>query len=120
MSYTRWSTDINNVLPWEEYIAMLKDSQDLDSLRQEQIKRGAEWSDWYIYWHCESRDTKDTQLLAIWQAKGTTPVLDYETVKDLFERDAWEETFENVTQRDHLTACVKSWLQDVEEEYPES
>lgn len=74
MSYTRWSTDINNVLPWEEYIAMLKDSQDLDSLRQEQIKRGAEWSDWYIYWHCESRDTKDTQLLAIWQAKGTTPV----------------------------------------------
>ena len=57
MSYCRWSTDIKNVIPFEEEMSLMSEGKSFGDIMELRIKKGGEISDWYIFWHCNSGDT---------------------------------------------------------------
>lgn len=125
MSYVRWSSVIGSDYSFEE---MIKDIQEGALCTRDMTKRqletpGSYKSKWYIFWHCGYTETetnnREDQLLAIWlQGEQVTPVLEYDVVKEMYERDAWHELpFSEVPQKEVLLDCVKSWLDDVDEAY---
>lgn len=126
MSYCRWSTDIKNVVPASELLFLIKHGvpDAYGFMKKLEQKRRAETSDWYIFWHTNGSDdpgqTRDDQLLSLWHVGDqSNPTWSYDQVKAVYENDAWEEYLEVVTQRAFMISCVKAWLEDVEEEYPE-
>lgn len=132
MSYVRWSS------VWPDPFDTIQEKidscyRDGEYQGWEEVLRAAqscnpecEISDWYIFWHCgasddPSQETRKDQLLAMWQAgHDHTPVLPYDTVRYMYQKDHWEMLgYDDLTQKDLLRHCVARWLCDVEEEYHE-
>lgn len=78
-------------------------------------------SDWYIFWHSMSdndSNKREDQHLAMWNCRELiTPVVDYTTVKEMFENDDWSLLgYKTITQKELLVDCVNKWLNDVEKQ----
>ncbi len=120
MSYVRWSSIVNCELTNEEYIALM--GQGLEASEKwckENKTPDAEISDWYIFWHSMGGDEsnkREDQYLAMWNCREEgTPVLDYNTVKTMLEKDDWSSLgYETLTQKHVLVDCVKRWIRNVE------
>ncbi len=124
MSYCRWSTDVKNTVPWDEFMAMVNDKSKpyhWIHLKELQVSRGAEWSDWYMYRHCESGDQLGDQILAIWKqgggAKNDGGLFDYGMIKGMYDSDNWSAVSSEITQKEFFLGCIKEWLDEVEEGY---
>lgn len=78
-------------------------------------------SPWYIYWDCQSGETRDSQILAVWSnAIDEHPYYDYPTLRDIANRGAWSEIAghaESGNPFDVLAECVKEWLAEVESDF---
>lgn len=119
MSYTRWSTEITGFMSFENQLDLMRRGYSWTDTFEVQKEMG-EISDWYIFWHCDSGDTVDDQVLSLWHTCCDTKNYDYLTVKQMYEDDDFGEDLEEVmTQREHMRACVRDWLDGVEEDYPE-
>ena len=127
MSYARWSSiiDVEN-LSKEEWVNLHTSEwsleEQLDWCRQNKNPE-AYLSEWYIFWHSDSDAEGDAedQYLALWKThESLIPVVDYDSVKAMLEKDDWSALgFETITQKDLLVGCAKQWIQDVQEEYTE-
>lgn len=122
MSYSRWSTDIKNTVPIEEEIELYKQGKTFKDIKKLREGRGAELSQWYIFHHMDSGDTRDTQNLAVWCVKGDDiPTLDYAMLRNLYDNGGWEEIYgEDIPQLEYMRSKVKLFLDNVEEEYKEN
>lgn len=122
MSYCRWSSIINSKLSWQEEMQLRCERLSLEEILK-LAGEDAELSDWYIFWQTnyleDDEQTKDNQLLAVWNrlSKGS-PSFTYEEIKEMYDNDSWE-PLGVVTQKGFMRSCVKGWLQQVEEEYPD-
>lgn len=112
MSYCRWSSLLHAPgLTMQEWVK--------SSPAELAKKYNTELSDWYIFWHTSSGDSRDEQLLAIWHKNDIKHRLyNYESVLDMFKNNDWSE-LENVTQVEFLRNCVEDWLIDVNREFGE-
>jgi len=111
MSYARWSTQIQNAIPWDEYVRLTSKER-----KVEQEKRGTVISDWYIFYHCNSGDTLDEQLLALWHCRdANSPLFDYPMLREAYDNDTWP--LDIISQKEYMRSCVKEWLDEVEAEY---
>jgi len=119
MSYCRWSTDIKGVVSVKEILSIL-DPHGYEGIKFLREQRGAEISDWYIFWSCYSGNTKDSQVLSIWWSKGSTTDFTYLEVKDMLETNDWSSVGDNLTQLEFMKSCVNLWIGDVEEEYKDA
>lgn len=118
MSYVRWSTEIHNVMPLSEEMRLMVGKQwTYEDIKKEKLKRGGEISCWYIYYTTHSGDTKEDQAVSINLAGGESVVLTYDDVVSRMERDYWDDLFPDRPQRDVFDSALKSWIEDVEEEY---
>lgn len=72
---------------------------------------------WYGSGKDDADESKDDQMLAIWLSLDETLNLFYSEVKDLYNRDSWEEIFSEVPERELLNRCAKEWLDNMDKEY---
>lgn len=118
MSYSRWSSEIENAIPPKKRGELLR-KDGYSAIRAEHERRGTVVSDWYIFWHCCGDDTLNGQRLAIWHVDLDDNVtLGYQEVKLAYETDVWPHKV--VTQKDHMRRCVKTWLDEVEEAHKDA
>lgn len=124
MSYTRWSTVINSALTTEDQIELFKSGRDYLYVREKMLEAdGAYISDWYIFWYSadesEGNNDLNEQLLAIWlKGEDKNPVLDYQTVKSMYQDEKWEILgFRNLRQIKLLKSSIGNWLDDIENEF---
>lgn len=118
MSYSRWSTPIENGLSLREYFDCYK-TKGGQGLLAEYKKRGTIFSDWYIYWCTSSGDTRYEQYLAVWNKHSNNhPTLSYKELKDAMLDDDFSILGCDLTQVEYLKDCINEWLTDVEQEYP--
>ena len=132
MSYSRWSTPLGldtrqatgETDPTESYIAWHSMSQ---ADRMAELNRqGAVLSEWYIYWDVASDNSlgRNGQLLAVWHAgTGEYPLIDYQELRRIAGRDAWElipgyEQTADPRDRQNVQDCVRQWLAEVDDEFP--
>lgn len=77
-------------------------------------------SRWYTFWHCESGDSMEDQLFAIYDANGETRCYDYDSLKGItlpelkklcgpYGADPTD------AELAELLRYVEEWLSDVEE-----
>jgi hypothetical protein len=119
MSYVRWSTEINEVMPLDEELRLMAEHKmKLEDIKKEKLRRGGELSVWYIYWHVMSSETRDDQVVSINLAGGERCLLTYDDVVIRMERDFWDDLFPDRPQREVFDSALKRWIRDVEEEYP--
>jgi hypothetical protein len=120
MSYVRWSTEINGVMPINEELRLITEHRmKREDITKEQLRRGGELSVWYIYWHAMSPETRDDQVVSINLSGGECCVnLTYDDVVVRLERDFWDDLFPDRPQREVFDSALKSWIRDVEGEYP--
>ena len=122
MSYIRWSSDIKNVMPFEEEMQLYSEGKDYEHIKRIKEERGAVLSDWYIYYHANDStepQTRENQLLSIWHKSMTgLGTFAYKEVRDMYDRDDWSNlTASEITQKEIMRECVLQWLTEVEEEY---
>ena len=119
MSYVRWSTEVHGVMSFDEEMRLqLVEGWTYPMIKAEKLKRGGEISDWYIYWHCNSGDRRDDQIISINLAGGECLELSYDEVVPRMERDFWEDLFPDRPQREVMDIALKRWIEAVEEKYP--
>ena len=125
MSYIRWSSDIKNVVPFEEEMKLYAQGKGWEEVRALKEARGAVFSDWYIYYHSNGGyinrpEVKEDQLLSIWHRTmdGHLDTFTYGEVRDMYDRDDWSAIHcTELTQKEVMRECVAEWLQEVEDEF---
>ena len=127
MSYIRWSSDIKNVMPFDEEMQLYIDGKTYDDIKAIKEARGAVLSDWYIYYHSNASEryvdrpeTRKDQLLSIWHRTmdGHLDTFTYKEVRDMYDRDDWSAIHcTELTQKEVMRECVALWLKEVEDEF---
>jgi hypothetical protein len=74
-------------------------------------------SDWYIFWHCESGETKDEQVLAVWLAKGKILNWSYGELLDMAVGDI-QKTYEcDLETAEECMMFIKEFIDDVDDSW---
>jgi len=108
MSYTRWSTDIKNTVPWEE-VGFLIQNGAFKFVKKLQHRRHAEYSDWYIFWHY-------TDAIAIWNKHDKdAPLYSFDDVMDMYFTGDYS-ALPVVTQEEYLDEVLGIVVDDIIEE----
>lgn len=134
MSYSRWSSplDIDGPCPEcgrlpvveygddpvERFMAFWED-------RRKRMPEGGGYcractSDWYIYWDCNSGDSRDSQMLAVWGCKaGGHGLTDYPAIRAIVDSGDYRQIpgFAESGDQGILESSLREWLEDVEAEY---
>lgn len=123
MSYSRWSTDIYNVVPEQERLEMYcngKTSRDILDLKE---ARGAYNSDWYIFWSVNSSTiSRNSQVLSVWSKRvSEKPDYLYSELVDIIATDSFSAipgySVASEDDREWLKICVSRFIADVEDEF---
>jgi len=120
MSYCRWSTVINPNLSWHEELFLIKNGVPWEKIQKINSK-GKEISDWYIFYHADSGETKEEQYLAVWSKYSDKyPTLDYGTVRYMVDTGDFSLLeADPLTQIEFMKERLGWWLEDIEEEFKE-
>lgn len=113
MSYTRWSSDIKNVVPMKEVIELLKEGKSFDEINKLAKERGAVRSEWYVFDNING-------ACSVW-CRGHTPRdYDYDHLRDIVREKRYEDIlgYNSVSpdQQEHLRKILDEVLEEADEE----
>ena len=135
MSYSHWSTtigfDFDLAFPGLDIVDQLNGFYSLTAERRLCLLQSqrAFFSDWYVYWDAPQSKAElglKGRVLAIYGpcSWDRSPFYTYDVLKFVATRERWREIdgyAECSDHRDcfHLARCVREWLADVEDRFPE-
>ncbi len=135
MSYSRWSTtigfDFDLAFPGLDIFDQLNAFYSVTAERRLCLLQSqrAFFSDWYVYWDAPQSKAElghKGQVLAIYGpcSWDRSPFYSYDVLKFVATRERWRAIdgyAECGDHRDcfHLAKCVREWLADVEDRFPE-
>ena len=83
----------------------------------------ARWSDgpWYIYWHADSGNTRETQVLFVGLSYGKWSWINPGEAEALLTSDEWGEwPGIEPEEQEEARESFRAWLAEVDEEYPKT